>query len=234
MFRLKEINVGYGDVHIVYGVSLEIEKGEIVSLVGSNGAGKTTILRAISGLLRLLTGEILFEGICLNQLRPAQIVDLGISQVPEGRMLFGSMSVEINLEMGAVRKEAGKNKGLNLEKVFALFPILEKRRKQRAGSLSGGEQQMLAIARSLMSGPKLLLMDEPSFGLAPLLVKNILDAVTKIRKDGATVLLVEQNLVQALKISDRGYILETGRIVQTGSGTDLLRDENIKKKYLGI
>lgn len=149
-------------------------------------------------------------------------------------MLFGSMSVEINLEMGAVRKEARKNKGLNLEKVFALFPILEKRRRQRAGSLSGGEQQMVAIARSLMCGPKLLLMDEPSFGLAPLLVKNILDAVTKIRKDGATVLLVEQNLVQGLKISDRGYILETGRIVQTGSGTDLLRDENIKKKYLGI
>lgn len=234
MFKLKEIDIAYGDVHIVYGVSLEIEKGEIISLVGSNGAGKTTILRTISGLLKPLSGEVLFEGRRLDQLRPAQIVDLGISQAPEGRKLFGSMPVEINLEMGAVRKEARKNRTSNMKKVFDLFPVLAERRKQRAGSLSGGEQQMLAIGRSLMSDPKLLIMDEPSLGLAPLLVQNIMDTVVKIRRDGTTVLLVEQNLVQALKISDRGYILETGRVVQTGTGAELFQDENIKKKYLGI
>jgi len=234
MFELKEINIAYGDVHIVYDVNLQIEKGEIISLVGSNGAGKTTILRTISGLLKPLSGEIIFDGKRLDQLRPAQIVDLGISQVPEGRKLFGSMPVEINLEMGAVRKQARRNKQENMRKVFDLFPVLAERKKQLAGSLSGGEQQMLAIGRSLMSEPKLLIMDEPSLGLAPFLVKNILDTVVKIRKEGTTVLLVEQNLVQALKISDRGYIIETGRIVQSGTGTELLQDENIKKKYLGV
>jgi branched-chain amino acid transport system ATP-binding protein len=234
MFELKEINIAYGDVHIVYDVNLQIEKGEIISLVGSNGAGKTTILRTISGLLKPLSGEIIFDGKRLDQLRPAQIVDLGISQVPEGRKLFGSMPVEINLEMGAVRKQARRNKQENMRKVFDLFPVLAERKKQLAGSLSGGEQQMLAIGRSLMSEPKLLIMDEPSLGLAPFLVKNILDTVVKIRKEGTTVLLVEQNLVQALKISDRCYIVETGRIVQTGTGPELLQDENIKKKYLGV
>jgi branched-chain amino acid transport system ATP-binding protein len=234
MFKLHEINVAYGDVPIVYDVSMEIEKEEIVSLVGSNGAGKTTILRTISGLLKPLSGEILFEGKRLDQLRPARIVDLGISQVPEGRKLFGSMPVEINLEMGAVRKQARPNKEENMKRVFSLFPVLAERRRQLAGSLSGGEQQMLAIGRSLMSEPKLLIMDEPSLGLSPLLVKNILETIVKIREVGTTVLLVEQNLVQSLKISDRGYILETGRIVQTGTGEELLRDESIKKKYLGI
>lgn len=234
MFELKGINIAYGDVHIVYDVNLQIEKGEIISLVGSNGAGKTTILRTISGLLKPLSGEIIFDGKRLDQLRPAQIVDLGISQVPEGRKLFGSMPVEINLEMGAVRKQARRNKQENMRKVFDLFPVLAERKKQLAGSLSGGEQQMLAIGRSLMSEPKLLIMDEPSLGLAPFLVKNILDTVVKIRKEGTTVLLVEQNLVQALKISDRCYIVETGRIVQTGTGPELLQDENIKKKYLGV
>ncbi len=234
MFKLHEINVAYGDVPIVCDVSMKIEKEEIVSLIGSNGAGKTTILRTISGLLKPLSGEILFEGTRLDQLRPARIVDLGISQVAEGRKLFGSMPVEINLEMGAVRKQARPNKEENMKRVFSLFPVLAERRGQLAGSLSGGEQQMLAIGRSLMSEPKLLIMDEPSLGLSPLLVKNILDTIVKIRQEGTTVLLVEQNLVQSLKISDRGYILETGRIVQTGTGEELLRDESIKKKYLGI
>ncbi len=234
MFDLKKVNIAYGDVHIVYDASLHIEKKEIISLVGSNGAGKTTILRSISGLMKPLSGEILFEGHRIEQLRPAQIVDLGISQVPEGRKLFGSMPVEINLEMGVVKKQARKNKETNMEKIFTLFPALAARKKQLAGSLSGGEQQMLAIGRGLMSEPKLLIMDEPSLGLSPLLMKNILGTVVKIRKEGTTVLLVEQNLVQALRISDRGYVIETGRIVQTGTSIDLLQDEYIRKKYLGI
>jgi branched-chain amino acid transport system ATP-binding protein len=234
MFELKRMNVAYGDVQIVYDVSLQIHRGEVVSLVGSNGAGKTTIMKTISGLLRPLSGEIIFEERRVDQLRPAQIVELGISQVPEGRKLFGTLSVEFNLEMGATRKQAGKNRSGNLEKVFRLFPVLSERRKQTAGSLSGGEQQMLAIGRSLMSEPKLLMMDEPSLGLSPLLAKSILDTVVKIKKEETTVLLVEQNLVQSLKISDRGYILEDGRIVRTGMGRELLQDEDIKKKYLGI
>lgn len=234
MFEIKGINVAYGDVRIIYGVSLKIEKREIVSLVGSNGAGKTTILKTISGLLRPLSGEIIFEKNRLDLLRPAKIVDLGVSQVPEGRKIFGSMSVEINLEMGAVRKQARQNKKANMRKIFELFPVLAERKNQLAGSLSGGEQQMLAIGRSLMSEPALLIMDEPSLGLAPLLVKHIFDTVIKIRNQGTSVLLVEQNLVQSLKISDRGYILETGRVVQGGTGAELLQDEHIKKNYLGI
>ena len=234
MFELKQINVAYGDVHIIYDVNLKIEKGEIISLVGSNGAGKTTIMKAISGLLKPLSGEIIFEGERLDRLRPAQIVNLGVSQVPEGRKLFGSKSVDFNLEMGAVRKQARQNINVNLRKVFDLFPVLAERKNQLAGSLSGGEQQMLAIGRSMMSEPKLLLMDEPSLGLSPILVKDILYTTEKIRKEGTTVLLVEQNLVQALKISDRAYLIETGRIVHSGKGEDLLQDEHIKKKYLGI
>jgi branched-chain amino acid transport system ATP-binding protein len=191
-------------------------------------------MRTISGLLRPLSGEIVFEGRRVDRLRPAQIVEMGISQVPEGRKLFGSLPVELNLEMGSIRKQARPNRLKNMEKVLRLFPVLAERKRQMAGSLSGGEQQMLAIGRSLMSEPKLLIMDEPSLGLSPLLVKTILDTVGKIRKEGTTVLLVEQNLVQSLKISDRGYILETGRIVRTGMGKELLEDETIKKKYLGI
>ena len=234
MFELREINVGYGDVHVVFDVGMQIRKGEVISVVGSNGSGKTTIMRTISGLLRPMSGEIVFEERRVDRLRPAQIVELGISQVPEGRKLFGSMPVELNLEMGAVRKQARPNRSRNMEKVLRLFPVLAERKRQMAGSLSGGEQQMLAIGRSLMSEPKLLILDEPSLGLSPLLVKTILDTVGKIRKEGTTVLLVEQNLVQSLKISDRGYILETGRIVRTGTGKELLEDETIKKKYLGI
>ena len=234
MFELMKINVAYGDVHIIRDVSLQIQKGEIISLVGSNGAGKTTIMRTISGILKPLSGQIVFNEMRMDQLRPAQIVNQGISQVPEGRKLFGSLSVEFNLEMGTIKKTARPNKQANMEKVFTLFPVLAERRNQFAGSLSGGEQQMLAIGRALMSQPQLLIMDEPSLGLSPLLVKNILGTVVMIRQDGTTVLLVEQNLVQALRISDRGYVLETGRIVQTGTGASLLQDEEIKKKYLGI
>ena len=234
MFEVKKVNIAYGDVHVVYDASFYIEKEEIISLVGSNGAGKTTILRTISGLMKPLSGEVNFEGHRLDQLRPAQIVDLGISQVPEGRKLFGSMPVEINLEMGAVKREARKDRQVNMEKVFSLFPVLADRKKQLAGSLSGGEQQMLAIGRGLMSEPKLLILDEPSLGLSPLLMKSILGTVVKIRKEGTTVLLVEQNLVQALRISDRGYVIETGRIVQTGTSAELLQDEHIRRKYLGI
>jgi branched-chain amino acid transport system ATP-binding protein len=234
MLELREINVAYGDVHIVHDASFQIQKGEIISLVGSNGAGKTTIMKTISGILRSLSGQIMFDEKRIDQLRPAQIVNLGISQVPEGRKLFGTMYVGLNLEMGAIKKSARQNMKANMEKVFALFPVLAERRQQLAGSLSGGEQQMLAIGRALMSEPRLLVMDEPSLGLAPFLVKNILDTIAKIRRDGTTVLLVEQNLIQALRISDRGYVLETGRIVRTGTSTELLQDEEIKKKYLGI
>jgi branched-chain amino acid transport system ATP-binding protein len=234
MFEIIKINVAYGDVQIIYDVSLRIEEGEVVSLVGSNGAGKTTIMRAISGLMKPLSGQIIFEGTHLEKLRPAQIVDLGVSQVPEGRKLFGPLPVEINLEMGAVRKQARPKRQANMEKIFSLFPVLANRKNQIAESLSGGEQQMLAIGRSLMSEPRLLIMDEPSLGLSPLLVRNIFDTVLRIKKEGTTILLVEQNLVQALKISDRGYILETGRMIQTGTGRELLQDEQIKKNYLGI
>lgn len=234
MFEIREISVAYGDVRIIYNVSLKIEKEEIVSLVGSNGAGKTTIMKTISGLLRPLSGEIIFDNTRIDFLPPARIVRLGISRVPEGRTIFGSMTVKKNLELGGIKKAARLNKRANLEKIFNLFPVLAERQQQVAWTLSGGEQQMLAIGRSLMSEPKMLLMDEPSLGLAPLLVKNILETVVKIRKEGTTVLLVEQNLVQALKISDRGYILETGRIVQSGTGQDLLQDEHVKRNYLGI
>jgi len=234
MLEIQKIDVAYGDVQVIYGASLKIEQGEIVSLIGSNGAGKTTVIKTISGLLRPSSGQILFDGNRLDKLKPAHIVELGISQVPEGRKLFRSMTVAVNLEMGGVRKQAWENRQTNLQKVFALFPRLATRKKQLAGSLSGGEQQMLAIGRSLMSEPKLLAMDEPSLGLAPLVAKSILATILSIRKDGTTVLLVEQNLIQALKISDRGYVLETGRIVQTGRGTNLLQDDQIKRKYLGI
>ena len=234
MLEISLINVAYGDVQIIHDVSLRIIRGEIVSLVGSNGAGKTTMMRTISGLLRPLSGEIVFDGRRIDLMGPAEIVNLGISQVPEGRKLFGTLSVQHNLEMGAVRKRARRNKDSNVKKVFDLFPVLANRRKQLAWSLSGGEQQMLAIGRSLMSEPTLLIMDEPSLGLSPLLVKTIFSTATKIRKEGTTVLLVEQNLIQALRISDRGYILETGRIVQTGRGLELLEDQHIRKNYLGI
>jgi len=234
MFEINGINVGYGDVQIIYDLSLNIEVGEIVSLVGSNGAGKTTVMRTISGLMRPFSGEIIFNGRRIHLLMSAEIVNLGVSQVPEGRNLFGSMSVEHNLELGAVREKASKNKAVNMKGVFDLFPILAARKKQLAWSLSGGEQQMLAIGRSLMSEPELLIMDEPTLGLSPLLVKTIFSTIATIRDEGTTVLLVEQNLIQALKTSDRGYILETGRIVQSGSGAELLEDEHIRKSYLGI
>jgi branched-chain amino acid transport system ATP-binding protein len=234
MFEMKDINIAYGDVHIAYDVNLRIKEGEIISLVGSNGAGKTTILKAISGLLKPISGVITFKEKRIDLLRSAQIVNLGISQVPEGRKIFGTMTVGTNLEMGTVRKQAKRNRLKNEKKVYDLFPVLAERKKQIAGSLSGGEQQMLAIGRCLMSEPTLLIMDEPSLGISPLLVKSIFDIIVKIRMEGTTILLVEQNLVQALKISDRCYILETGRIVQTGTGSELLNDENVRKKYLGI
>jgi branched-chain amino acid transport system ATP-binding protein len=234
MFEIKNLNIAYGDVQIVHNVSFHVQREEIVSIIGSNGAGKTTTLKTVSGLLRPLSGEVNFDGIRLDKMDPADIVNMGVSQVPEGRKLFTALSVEVNLELGAVRKESKPNIKKNMEKVFTLFPILKNRRKQSAGSLSGGEQQMLAIARGLMSEPRMLILDEPSLGLAPLLVKTILSTIEMIRKGGATILLVEQNLVQALKISDRGYILETGRIVQEGTGVELMQNQMIRMNYLGI
>lgn len=234
MFKIEKLNIAYGDIHIVHEASFQIEEKEVVSLVGSNGAGKTTIMKTISGLLKPLSGNIIFNGIHLEQMQPDEIVNLGISQVPEGRKLFGPLSVEINLEMGSIRKQARKHIQANMHKVYSLFPVLAQRKKQAAESLSGGEQQMVAIARSLMSDPKLLIMDEPSIGLAPLVVNSIFNTVVKIKEEGTTILLVEQNLVQALKISDRAYILETGRIVRAGRGQELLNDEEVKRNYLGI
>lgn len=232
MLNVTDINVYYGAIHALKGLSFHVEEGEIVSLIGANGAGKTTAMHTVSGLLRSKTGDITFLGSSIAKTEPHKIVRQGLAQVPEGRRVFASMTVQENLEMGAfIRKGAGIAE--DLEKVFTRFPRLKERRKQLAGTLSGGEQQMLAVARALMSRPKIIMMDEPSLGLAPLVVKGIFEIIQEINKQGVTVLLIEQNANMALKIADLGYVLETGRITLTGSGRDLLKNEDVKKAYLG-
>jgi len=226
--------VHYGENPVLRNISLEINKGEIISIIGSNGAGKSTTLRSISGLLQFSSGEIEFEGQKLSRLTPSQIVRAGISHCPEGRQLWPDLTVMENLEMGAYihsDKQAFKK---DLEEVMSLFPILSQRKNQLAGSMSGGEQQSLAIARALMSRPKLILFDEPSLGLAPILVESILVKIQELRDKGLTVLLVEQNANAALGISDRGYVMEKGEISLTGKSQDLLNNEQVKKIYLGI
>ena len=234
MLEVRGISVAYGDVRVLHAVSLRVGAGEIVSLVGANGAGKTTTLRAISGLLRLSEGAIALDGQPLAGLPPARIVELGIAHVPEGRQLFTNMTVDENLELGAYLPSAKGAQTASRERALELFPRLAERRAQRAGTLSGGEQQMVAIARALMSRPRLLILDEPSLGLAPMLVKSIFDAVVRINAEGTTVLLVEQNLVQSLRLSHRAYVLETGRIVLEGSGAELLANPHTRTAFLGL
>ena len=233
MLSIRNLRVRYGPIEALHDVSLEVNRGEVVTLIGSNGAGKTTTLGAVSGLLPLASGTILFDGQDITKLPPHKRVPLGLVQVPEGRRIFGSMSVAENLDLGAyARTDRAALKG-ELEEIYALFPRLAERKNQAAGTMSGGEQQMLAVGRALMSRPKLLLLDEPSLGLAPLLVKEIFAVVRRIRDAGVTVLLVEQNAHKALEIADRAYVLETGHISMSGNAKDLASDPRIKEAYLG-
>jgi branched-chain amino acid transport system ATP-binding protein len=234
LLRINSINVYYGKVQVLWDVSLEVNKGEIVTVVGANGAGKTTLMRTISGLIRPSTGTIIFKNKRIDNVPPHQIVELGITHIPERRHIFPKMTVLENLEMGAYTKRARNFISDTLEQVFNLFPILYERRKQKAWSLSGGEQQMLAIARGLMSRPELLLMDEPSLGLAPKLVSQIFDLVVQLCNQGVTILLTEQNVHQALEISNTSYVLENGKVVLQGPSKELINNDYVKKAYLGI
>jgi branched-chain amino acid transport system ATP-binding protein len=233
MLQVKDIDVFYGAIHALKKLSLEVEQGSIVTLIGANGAGKTTTLKSISGLLRPKTGSIMFKGKEITKVPPEKIVGLGISQVPEGRRVFPSMTVLENLEMGAYLRKDKKGIEADMENVFTRFPRLKERRKQLAGTLSGGEQQMLAIGRALMAKPQLLLMDEPSMGLAPLLVKEIFAIIKDINERGTTILLVEQNANMALSIAHKAYVIETGEIVLQGSAQELANSPEVKKAYLG-
>ena len=232
LLNVENINVYYGAIHAIKDISFHVNEGEIVTLIGANGAGKTTTLQTISGLLRSKTGSITFEGHNISNVRADKLVAHGLAQVPEGRRVFLQMSVEENLEMGAyTQSPAGVPK--DLEMVYELFPRLKERRRQVAGTLSGGEQQMLAMGRALMSHPKLLMLDEPSMGLAPILVEQIFEIIRNLNHNGSTILLVEQNAQMALSVAHRGYVLETGKIVTTGTGAELIESPEIKKAYLG-
>ena len=232
MLKVEHINVYYGAIHAVKDISFEVNEGEIVTLIGANGAGKSTILKTISGLLRSKTGSMEFLGEKIGAVVPHKIVERGLAHVPEGRRVFTHMSVEENLEMGAFTRPNGEVDD-SLAQVYEQFPRLKERRKQIAGTLSGGEQQMLAMGRALMSKPKLLMLDEPSMGLAPILVEQIFEIIQSLHQAGTTILLVEQNAQMALSVADRGYVLETGRVVNSGPGKVLLEDESVKKAYLG-
>ena len=232
MLDVKDINVYYGAIHAVKDISFHVDEGEVVTLIGANGAGKSTILKTVSGLLRSRTGSVTFLESNIGGVPAHKIISRGLAQVPEGRAVFLQMTVEENLEMGGFTRP-GSEIDPGLEKVYDLFPRLKERRRQIAGTLSGGEQQMLAMGRALMSKPRLLMLDEPSMGLAPILVAQIFDLIRTMHQAGTTILLVEQNAQMALSVADRGYVLETGRIVTTGTGADLLEDESVKKAYLG-
>lgn len=232
MLKIDRLNVYYGGIHALADVSIEVRQGEIVTIIGANGAGKSTLLRTISGLVRSRSGTITFESREISKMAPHEVVEAGIAHAPEGRRVFPELTVAQNLRLGAFLRTDKDQMDKDLKKVFQLFPRLEERREQTAGTLSGGEQQMLCIGRALMSKPKLLLLDEPSMGLAPVLVQEIYREIEEIRKY-TTVLLVEQNAYQALKAADRGYVLETGRIVMEAPCRDLIRDPQVKKAYLG-
>ena len=232
MLKVEDINVYYGSIHAVRGVSFEVNEGEIVTLIGANGAGKSTSLNTISGLLTSKTGKIEFMGRDLHGIHPHKIVGLGLTQVPEGRRVFSQMTVEENLDMGAYTRPASEVKD-SIADVFDRFPRLKERRRQLAGTLSGGEQQMLAMGRALMSHPKLLMLDEPSMGLAPILVSQIFDIIKELHESGVTILLVEQNARMALSIADRAYVLETGSVALSGTGRELMASDKVREAYLG-
>lgn len=234
MLELKDLNVTYGAIHAIHDVSLTVNDGEIVSLIGANGAGKTTILHTITGLKKAAGGSIVYDGTDLLKTEPSKIITLGMAHVPEGRHIFPDMTVSENLEMGAYIRKDMDGIQQSMKEVFERFPRLKERRRQLAGTLSGGEQQMLAVGRALMSNPKIILMDEPSMGLSPLLVKEIFHIIQEVHKQGITVLLVEQNAKMALSIADRAYVLETGHISMSGDAGELLNDEKVKKAYLGL
>ena len=234
LLELRGVDVAYGDLPALRGVSMRIEEGEILTVVGANGAGKTTMLRTISGLQRPRAGEIVLDGRRIDRLPSHDVVAGGVVQVPEGRKIFPSLSVQENLELGSYARRARPHRQQSLAEVFALFPILSERARQAAGTMSGGQQQMLAIARALMARPRLLMLDEPSLGLAPLVVQEIFRTIAAINRAGTTVLLVEQNTRQALGLARRGYVLENGRVVLEGGGRDLLGNEHVKRAYLGM
>ncbi|AQR96455.1 ABC transporter ATP-binding protein [Clostridium saccharoperbutylacetonicum] len=233
MLKVENINISYGAIHAIHDLSLEVKGGEIVTLIGANGAGKTSTLRAISGLNPVKSGEITYEGKVISNIGAHKIVGYGLSQVPEGRRVFGDQTIEENLLLGAYLRKSKAEIKASMEEVFNLFPRVKERRKQLAGTMSGGEQQMLAIGRALMAKPRLLLLDEPSMGLAPIVVEEIFEIIKNIRKAGTTILLVEQNANAALQIADRGYVLETGSVVLEGLAQDLLHDDSVRKAYLG-
>ncbi len=233
MLKIKNLEAGYGKLKVLHNLSMHVAPGEIVTIIGANGAGKTTLLNTIAGLLQTNGGEILMNSKNLKKVMPQKIVALGCSLVPEGRQVFATMTVKENLILGGYVRKRKKKTLRELEKIYEIFPVLEERENQLAGTLSGGEQQMLAIGRALMAKPRLIMMDEPSTGLAPLIVKDIFQIIVKLRESGNTVLLVEQNAKAALNIADRGYVLETGKIVSQGSAEELLHNQDVQKAYLG-
>ncbi|MBQ7032196.1 MAG: ABC transporter ATP-binding protein [Clostridia bacterium] len=233
MLKIENLEVNYGMIRAIKGVSFEVKKGEVVALIGANGAGKTTILHTITGLVPSRAGKIMFEGHDLLKTPAHKIVGMGMAHVPEGRRIFGELTVYENLKLGAYTRKDKKEIADNLEMVYSRFPRLKERKSQIAGTLSGGEQQMLAMGRALMSNPKIILMDEPSMGLSPIFVSEIFNIIQKISADGTTVLLVEQNAKKSLSIADRAYVLETGKIVLSGSAAEMLNDDSVKKAYLG-
>ena len=233
LLEVKDLQVYYGMIHAIKGVSFHVEEGEIIALIGANGAGKTSILHTISGLLSPKEGEVLLEGQNVTKLPPHKIVGLGMAQVPEGRRVFSQMTVYQNLKMGAYTRKDKDEIDATIDMIYKRFPRLEERKNQTAGTLSGGEQQMLAMGRALMSHPKIILMDEPSMGLSPILVNEIFDIIKSVNETGTTVLLVEQNARKALMVADRAYVLETGRITNSGKASDLMNDDSIRKAYLG-
>ena len=234
MLDLNGVNAGYGSFQALFDISLEVKAGEAVAVIGPNGAGKTTLMRVISGMTAPFSGSLKMEGQSLGAVRPHEIVDLGIAHVPENRRLFPGMTVEDNLKLGAFAKKARGDSDKNLNFVYELFPRMKERRNQLAGTMSGGEQQMCAIGRAIMSGPKLLLMDEPSAGLAPVVVQQAFGLVKRIREEGYTVLIVEQNVQQVLKVADRAYLLEAGQLIESGNSADLLASEGVRKAYMGL
>ena len=234
MLTIKHLSVEYDGMRVVRDFSMQVKQGELVSLVGANGAGKSTILKTISGIKHPAEGECEFDGMNISQIDASHIVELGLIHVPEGRRLFPAMTVFENLELGAFNKTARKKKQKNLEYVFSMFPDLKTKQNERAGSLSGGQQQMVAIARGLMANPKLLILDEPSIGLSPLMTKTMFEVIRKIKQEGVTVLLVEQNVQVALSCADRGYVLEEGRLCMEGIASDLLQNDRMRKAYLGM